>query len=560
MKPPSTLTNEEWPPDYVAVLAWRQQQLIHLRQNPHLWQGAKAFYAQNYEAFINHWVFTYDPRNAGSDTKTTKIPFILFQRQAEMLEFLLRLKKAQTDGLFEKARDYGATWVGVCYSVCEWLFEPGASVGWGSRKESLVDKVGDLDSIFEKVRFVLRNLPVEFLPQGYKEREHATFMKIINPETGSTITGEAGDNIGRGGRKSCYFKDESAHYERPEMIEASLGDNTRMQIDISSVNGTGNVFHRRRQSGIVWEGGDVVPGRTNVMLLDWRDHPEKSQEWYDLRRKRAEEEGLLHLFAQEVDRDYASAVSGILIPKKFVQAAIDAHIKLMWRDPSGRYFAGLDVADDSKNGDKNAYAERVDYLMTGLDQWGGVDTTVTTNRAVQLAERNVEIQYDCLGVGAGVKGEANRLKDAKLLPYGVRFTPWAASASVEDGKKHLLKNPDGTADKNSPLKKDYYQNLRAQAAWELRLRFERTYKAVVDGASYDPSEMIAIPSNLPNLTQFVDQLSQPVMTRSTQTGKMMVDKQPPGTRSPNMFDATVMAFFPVNQHVPTAKMFLRQIA
>ena len=28
-------------------------------------------------------------------------------------------------------------------------------------------------------------------------------------------------SIGRGGRKLIYFKDESAHYEHPEMIEAA---------------------------------------------------------------------------------------------------------------------------------------------------------------------------------------------------------------------------------------------------------------------------------------------------------------------------------------------------
>jgi hypothetical protein len=29
----------------------------------------------------------------------------------------------------------------------------------------------------------------------------------VNPETGATITGDVSDNIGRGGRSLCYFKD-----------------------------------------------------------------------------------------------------------------------------------------------------------------------------------------------------------------------------------------------------------------------------------------------------------------------------------------------------------------
>ncbi|MDT9693866.1 hypothetical protein Q5762_37205, partial [Streptomyces sp. P9(2023)] len=82
-------------------------------------------------------------------------------------------------------------------------------------------------------------MPDIWRPKGLKPKDHLTFMKCINLENGSTITGESGDNIGRGGRKSMYFKDESAHYERPEKIEAALGDNTNVQVDISSVNGLG---------------------------------------------------------------------------------------------------------------------------------------------------------------------------------------------------------------------------------------------------------------------------------------------------------------------------------
>src|SRR5690606_18584010 len=133
--------------------------------------------------------------------------------------------------------------------------------------------------------------------------------KLANNDNGATITGESGDNIGRGGRKSRYFKDESAHYERPELIEAALGDNTDVQIDISSVNGLGNVFHRRREAGVLWEpGAKIEPGMTRVFIFDWRDHPEKTQEWYDRRKARAEREGMQHIFAQEVDRNYSAAV------------------------------------------------------------------------------------------------------------------------------------------------------------------------------------------------------------------------------------------------------------
>ena len=334
-----------WPPDYVKLFAWRQKQLQLFRSQPKMLEAALIYYKTHPVEFINDWVDTYDPRNAGVPGKITRMPFVMFPRQVDLTRFLYACLEGEADGLIEKCRDAGATWLSVAVSVHLWRFWDGISVGWGSRKEQLVDKLGDMDSIFEKIRAVIRGLPPEFLPLGFSEKDHMTYMRVLNPQNGASITGEAGNNIGRGGRKRLYFKDESAHYERPDLIEAALGDNTRVQIDISSVNGTGNVFHRRREAGVEWEPGTpVVKGKANVFVFDWRHHPEKTEEWYNERRQKAEDEGLLHVFAQEVDRDYAASVEGVIIPADWVRAAVDAHVKLQFLD-EGKWVAGLDVAD-----------------------------------------------------------------------------------------------------------------------------------------------------------------------------------------------------------------------
>lgn len=501
--------------------------------------GALAYYAEPTAerciAFIEHWCVTYDPRNAGSKETPTTMPFILFNRQKDLVRFLLSCLNDEEGGLIEKCRDMGATWVCAALSVWLWLFWPGVAVGWGSRKEILVDKLGDPDSIFEKMRKIIQNLPREFLPADLNAGQHMTFMKFINPANGATITGEAGDNIGRGGRKRIYFKDESAHYERPELIEASLGDNTNVQIDISSVNGLGNVFHRRREAGIEWP--DVQEGRTRVLIMDWRDHPAKDQAWYDKRRAKAVAEGLLHKFAQEVDRDYASAIEGVIIPADWVAAAIDAHIKLGF-DDSGAWRAALDPADEG--GDRHALAIAKGVVVKSVDDWPDGDVGAATRRALgELEGIKVELQYDSIGVGAGVKSEANRLKDDGLLPRGLSFTPWAASAAVLGPDEYLI--PD---DEESPLNKDFYANLKAQAWWELRRRFERTFKAVVHGERYAPDTLISLPSDLPKLATLRKELSQATRGK-TGALKLVVNKNPPGTYSPNLADALVMAFWPV---------------
>lgn len=538
MREPCTIrTPESWPPDYVSVWAWRQAQLRRLRDNPKLQAGALEWYRTRPVAWINHWVDTYDPRNAGTGLPA-RIPLVLFQRQAELIDFLQAVVEGEEDGLVEKCRDMGATWVCCAFAVFLWRFVSGSSVGWGSRKEQLVDRIGDPDSIFEKLRMIILGLPSFFLPAGFKAQEHLSFMRIVNPENGASITGEAGDNIGRGGRKLVYFKDESAHYERPEKIEAALSDTTRVQVDISSVNGLGNVFHRRREAAVEWSGGAAAPGRTNLFVMDWRDHPAKDEAWYERRKRKAEAEGLLHIFAQEIDRNYAAAVHGVIIPAEWVRAAIDAD-KALGFEPEGPRIAGLDLADEG--GDLHALALRQGPCLLSAEDWGEGDTAMASRRAIDSCTGlgRVDLQYDSVGVGAGAKAEANRLKAEGLMPRGIRFVPWSAGASVQNPDEFVHPN-----DPESPRNRDFYKNLKAQAWWQLRLRFERTYRARTEGVRYDASELISLPSSLPQLRKLEKELSQPTMGRDSSL-KLTVNKRPEGTRSPNLADAVVMAYWPI---------------
>jgi phage terminase large subunit len=535
---------QPWPPDYAEEFALRFARIDAIKADPELMQGIHERYRHDPVSWINHWAVTYDPRNAGSDDKLTLMPFRLFRKQEEFVDFLHDCVKQQANGLTEKARDMGATWVCCAFSVWLWLYWQGAAVGWGSRKEQLVDKIGDPLSIMEKIRIIIRHLPRFMLPEDFDPQLHMPFMKIVNPALGSTITGEAGDNIGRGGRTLIYFKDESAHYERPEKIEAALSDNTNCQIDISSVNGLGNVFHRRREAGLEWqEGQPLAKDRANVFVFDWSDHPAKTLEWYEQRRALAEADGLLHVFAQEVERNYSAAVSGVIIPAAWVTSAIDAHLALGF-DDSGGWRAALDPADEG--GDLHALAIGKGSVLHSIEDWGDGDTGKATRKAVEaLRGKTVELQYDSVGVGAGVKSEANRLAEdvdsegKPLLPKGIKFVAWGAgSGPLNPDDRVIPKDPE------SPLNKDFFANLKAQAWWQLRMRFERTHKAVTAGEIYDPALLISLPSTLAGLQKLRKELSQATRGK-TGALKMLVNKTPEGTRSPNMADAVVMAFWPL---------------
>lgn len=284
-------------PDYTRIYELRAERLGNMREQPEIVSGLKAYYKEHPVDFINDWGMTFDPRNAEIG-KPTVIPMILFPKQEEFVEWVIARWKGREDGLAEKSRDMGVSWLCVHIAIWMWLFHPGAVIGFGSRKEEYVDKIGDPKSLFWKIRRAVELLPSEFQPDGYQESRHALSMRVLNPENGAAVVGEAGDNIGRGNRTSIYFKDESAYYDRAEAIDAALSQTSNCKIDVSTVNGNGNPFYRKRHSG-------KIP----VFTFHWRDDPRKDAAWY---KKQTDTLDPV-IVAQEIDIDYNASVSDAFI-------------------------------------------------------------------------------------------------------------------------------------------------------------------------------------------------------------------------------------------------------
>jgi len=541
------VTQIQWPPDYLAEFQRRiafgeaaYKDILTRKALLLVWKDDPV-------RFINDCCITHDPRNRPPLPKL--MPFLLFQRQEEFVWFLKACLDDKESGLVEKARDIGASWLCCAFTVWLWLFWDETTVGWGSRKEEYVDAKGDPKAIFPKIRQIIDALPEWVKPEGYNPVKHATYMRIVNPQNGSVISGEAGDNIGRGGRTTIFFKDESAHYERPELIEAALGDNTDVQIDISSVNGTANVFYRRRNAGEVWAPGKKMEkGKTRVFIFDWRDHPGKSQEWYEMRRKKAENEGLLHVFKQEVDRDYSGSVDRIIIPQEWVKAAIDAHLVLPKKYPEiygkmvieGEKVAMQDVADEG--GDKNALVARHGILCNHAEHWAGEAGEAAEKAIPECTRLGVkELYYDSIGVGVGFKTQVNTMKEKPSWPMHMRVLPWNAGATPLDPEDHIIPGDD-----ESPLNKDQYGNLKAQGWFRVRARFYKTFRAVTQGDKFPVDELISLDSTMPTIHELCQELSQAVRKKNGE-GKTIVDKKPDGARSPNLADALIGCYNPTKE-------------
>jgi len=354
-------------------------------------------------------------------------------------------------------------------------------------------------------------------------------MRLSFPETGSVLVGEAGDQIGRGARASIYWVDEAAHIERAALIDASLSATTNCRIDMSSVNGMANPFAIKRHSG-----------KFEVFTFHWRDDPRKDQEWYA--KKCAELDPVV--IASEIDLSYVASVEGIVIPAPWVNAAIDAHTKL-GIEPTGFRRGALDVADEGI--DKDAFAIRHGMLLETTLSWSGKggDIYRTVLQAFALCDEfDAEVfVYDADGLGAGVRGDARIINEARESAgkREIRAEPFRGSGAVYNPTGQLVPKR---------LNQDFFANLKAQSWWALRLRFQATHRAVVDRMPFDADEIISINPGIPELSALTMELSQPTYSINA-VGKIVIDKQPPGTRSPNLADAVMIAFEPSSRCLET---------
>jgi phage terminase large subunit len=237
--------------------------------------------------------------------------------------------------------------------------------------------------------------------------------------------------------------------------------------------------------------------------------------------------------------DYESLGSKVVIPSAWVQSAIGLAEDL-GLEITGAHYAALDVAGGEDGGDENALALRQGIGLLEVQSWNGLDTSLTTQKAVNHCQARgiLDLSYDSIGVGEGVGGEWASMGRRGEQPKGMTLTPWAGGAAVQHPDQRIEpENP------RSPKNKDQYHNLKAQAWFSLRKRFENAHKAR-RGKPYDPDALISIPRDLPNLQQLEGELTQP-QHKTSATGKTMVDKQPDGASSPNLADAVVMAYFPI---------------
>jgi len=298
--PDGTPTNAQWQAYVKKTETHRYKLALAVKSTPQLIEKITRLCSENILFWFKYFTHTYDPRIT-ADIQHPDRPFILFPFQEEAVCRIVHAIETGEDLVIEKSRDMGLSWLIALVFQWYWQFKAGSSFLIGSRKLALVDQLGDLSSVFGKIRYNLQVQPEWLLPAGFVEKKHSLTARLLNPANGNAITGEAcTEQFARGGRYRAILMDEFAFWQQAESSFMAAGFSSPCRLLLSTPNGLNNCFAKLRQSG-------GLP----LLTLHWSLHPFKTQAWYEQQCKRMTED----MIARELDINYQASVKNRVFPE-----------------------------------------------------------------------------------------------------------------------------------------------------------------------------------------------------------------------------------------------------
>jgi len=493
--------------EYRELVLERFERFSELESDPIAQQNELAACRQSCDYWIDNWCWSYNPKLA-SEGKDPVLPFRLFDKQRQYLRWREARLRSKESGVVEKCRDIGASWLNIYHQFWHWLFDRGYKGTFGSRKEKLVDTLGDPDTLFEKARIMLRYLPTWMRPKDYYDG----YLRFVNYDNNATITGEAGDQIGRGGRSTVFDIDEGAFIQRADIVDRAVSFNADSVFWTSTPNGISNVFAKKRHSG-------KIP----VFRFDWFDDPRKDEAW--LQRQIDSKDPIT--LAQEVYVQYETSSENQAISGEWIAASVNSPLQ-----PHGRRVAALDVATSGTN----VFTVREGSVVLHIESWSNLNTTQSAHRAIDLIDRfNVTLfVYDAEGLGEGIGAALFQYQqelEADGWELNFFYKPFRGSDSPSD--RYWI------GDKLTSKQK--FLNRRAEAIWSVRSRVKNTYERVKGIQYHDDADCISYP----NHAELRSQLGVYKFFK-TSKGKLAIESKEQlakrGIGSPDFFESLYMCF------------------
>lgn len=245
--------------------------------------------------FFNVFAWTYNPR-----TEPFDFPFITYPFQDEFIKNIVLCIENEQNSCTEKSRDMGFSWQIVGIHVWAFLFKGWSSL-YGSYKEDYVDRQGNLDSFFERCRYMINRLPQWMIPNDLQDK----YMSINSQSKGAEIAGDSGQNFGTGGRRKFITLDEFALWNFDEKAFRKTTDITNCRIIGGTPEGKMNIYGK-----IMTNHKDYEHLSIKKIRLHWKDHPLKTEQWYEDEKKKRTPLDI----AKELDISYEASVTGAVYP------------------------------------------------------------------------------------------------------------------------------------------------------------------------------------------------------------------------------------------------------
>ena len=263
------------PKTTAANLVWRQRLRKEARQSETRQQELRTACAASFFYWLNAFGWTYHQKwvdDTGQERAVTgdasHVPFISWKIQDDAAISLLACIEKGEDALIDKARDMGASW--LVLAVFQWMFQFKANSTFLelSRKEQYVDQRGNMDSLFEKHRYMMRMQPLWLRPRNLRDNT----MLLENKDINTSIVGEStNENAGQAGRKTAILIDEAARIKNLEAIDLATADTSACRIFNSTVNGPATWYTR------IYRDMKSNKRTGEVITLPWEAHPMKGK-------------------------------------------------------------------------------------------------------------------------------------------------------------------------------------------------------------------------------------------------------------------------------------------
>lgn len=278
-------------------LQQRTKLLLKAKNNRELQQILKKKCQNSPLFFFNMFLFTYKPKAVWEEWEPTSphFPFITYSFQDEFIEWIIKCVENWEDNITEKSREMWFSWMILWIALWWFLFRSWSGL-IGSYKESCVDRAWDMDSLFERLRYMIERLPNWLKPEDLT----CKYMNIWSKKLWASIAWDSWDAFGTWWRRKWVFLDEFSLWNNDEMAFRKTKDITNCRIFGGTPEWKSNVY---------WKIMTNHPDYKNIELkkfrLHWSSHPLKSHTWYEKQKKTRTKLDI----AQELDISYDDSVS-----------------------------------------------------------------------------------------------------------------------------------------------------------------------------------------------------------------------------------------------------------